>query len=109
MRIIVLGFFSISVVVYAASNGVHGVSGGDFSPTWAVFIAAVPVLFFNYVAPPRAAAVPHPVGQRRRLSQFIPPIVLIGLGLVFYWAGRGTRSKVAEIRIADPSLTDQVT
>src|SRR3954471_4571581 len=49
VRIIVLAFFSFSVIVYAASNGVHGVSGGDFSPTWTVFIAAVPVLFFNYV------------------------------------------------------------
>jgi glutamate:GABA antiporter len=49
VRIVVLAFFSLSVIVYAASNGVHGVSAGDFSPTWTVFIAAVPVLFFNYV------------------------------------------------------------
>jgi amino acid transporter len=49
VRIVVLGFFTLSVIIYAASNGVHGVSGGDFSPTWTVFIAAVPVLFFNYV------------------------------------------------------------
>ena len=63
VRIIVLGFFSISVVVYAASSGAHGVSGGDFSPTWAVFIAAVPLLFFDSRAPPRAAAVPLPWGN----------------------------------------------
>jgi amino acid transporter len=49
VRIGVLGFFVVTVVLYAASNGVHGVSGGDFKPTWAIFIAAVPVLFFNYV------------------------------------------------------------
>ncbi|WP_051323959.1 APC family permease [Candidatus Solirubrobacter pratensis] len=49
VRVVVLAFFSLSVIVYAASNGVHGVSAGDFSPTWTVFIAAVPVLFFNYV------------------------------------------------------------
>jgi glutamate:GABA antiporter len=49
VRIVVLAFFTLSVIVYAASNGVHGVKAGDFSPTWTVFIAAVPVLFFNYV------------------------------------------------------------
>src|SRR3954463_11845676 len=49
VRIVVLGFFSLTVVIYAISNGVHGVGVGDFSPTWGIFIAAVPVLFFNYV------------------------------------------------------------
>jgi amino acid transporter len=49
VRIVVLGFFSLTVVIYAISNGVHGVGTGDFKPTWAIFIAAVPVLFFNYV------------------------------------------------------------
>src|SRR3954452_16415592 len=49
VRVVVLAAFTLTVVVYAASNGVHGVGAGDFSPTWGVFIAAVPVLFFNYV------------------------------------------------------------
>src|SRR3954447_1011002 len=49
VRVVVLGGFTLTVLIYAASNGVHGVGAGDFSPTWAVFIAAVPVLFFNYV------------------------------------------------------------
>src|SRR3954451_23998556 len=49
VRIGVLGSFVLTVVLYAISNGVHGVSGGDFKPMWAIFIAAVPVLFFNFV------------------------------------------------------------
>jgi glutamate:GABA antiporter len=50
VRIVVLGFFAISVVVYAIRNGIHGTFGaGKFLPSYAVFIAAVPVLFFNYV------------------------------------------------------------
>src|SRR3954464_13404951 len=49
VRVIVLGGFTLTVIIYAASNGVHGVAAGDFSPTWAIFISAVPVLFFNYV------------------------------------------------------------
>lgn len=49
VRVLVLAFFTLTVVIYAFSHGVHGVSGGDFKPTWAIFIAATPVLFFNYV------------------------------------------------------------
>jgi amino acid transporter len=49
VRVLVLGFFTVTVVIYAFSHGVHSVSAGDFNPTWAVFIATVPVLFFNYI------------------------------------------------------------
>src|SRR3954449_5399776 len=49
VRIAVLGGFTLTVIIYAFSNGVHGVGAGDFKPTYAIFIAAVPVLFFNYV------------------------------------------------------------
>ena len=38
----------VSVIVYAARHGVHGFGGHAFLPTYAVFIAVVPVLFFNY-------------------------------------------------------------
>lgn len=48
-RIVLLGFFTISVVVYALKNGVQPLSSGDFVPTWAGFVALVPVLIFNYV------------------------------------------------------------
>jgi glutamate:GABA antiporter len=58
LRVALLVFFTITVVIYAAEHGVHGLGGGSFSPTWAVFIAAVPVLAFNYVGleVPSAAA-----------------------------------------------------
>jgi amino acid transporter len=49
VRVAVLGLFTVSVVIYAFSRGVHGFGPGDFKPTWAVFIATVPVLFFNYI------------------------------------------------------------
>jgi glutamate:GABA antiporter len=48
-RIIVLTFFTFSVIVYATRHGVHGFGAGSFAPSYAVFIAAVPLLFFNYV------------------------------------------------------------
>jgi amino acid transporter len=47
-RGLVLGLFTVSVIVYAAKHGLHGFGFGNFSPTYAVFIAVVPVLFFNF-------------------------------------------------------------
>jgi len=44
----VLTFFVVSVAIFAARHGVHGFGGHAFLPTYAVFIAVVPVLFFNY-------------------------------------------------------------
>src|SRR5438093_5645984 len=48
-RIIVLGFFTITVAIYAAKHGVHGISGGDLKPASAIFLGLVPYLLFNYV------------------------------------------------------------
>jgi glutamate:GABA antiporter len=48
-RIIVLGFFTFTVVLYAAEHGVHGISAGDLRPSMAVFLGLVPLLLFNYV------------------------------------------------------------
>lgn len=49
MRVVVLGFFTITVGVYAAKNGVHGFDVGKMSPTIGVFLGLVPILLFNYV------------------------------------------------------------
>ena len=48
-RIFVLGLFVVSTIVYAIKNGLSLPQGGEFKPTYALFIALVPVLFFNYV------------------------------------------------------------
>ncbi|MFJ8676135.1 APC family permease [Streptomyces sp. NPDC093589] len=48
-RIVLLGFFLVSVIVYAAEHGVHPLPAGEFAPTYAGFVALVPVLIFNYV------------------------------------------------------------
>lgn len=47
-RVALLGFFTITVGIYAAKYGVHGFGIGAFRPTWSIFIAAVPLLVFNY-------------------------------------------------------------
>jgi amino acid transporter len=40
--------FVITVAIYAAKHGVHGFGGHAFLPSYAIFIAVVPVLLFNY-------------------------------------------------------------
>ena len=49
MRVIVLGFFTLTLVIYAIDHGLHGPPLSDLKPTTAVFFALVPLLLFNYV------------------------------------------------------------
>jgi len=44
-----LGFFTATVVVYAARHGVHGVTVADLAPSWAVFVVVAPVLVYNFL------------------------------------------------------------
>jgi glutamate:GABA antiporter len=49
MRVFVLGFFTITVIVYAFKHGVHGFPVSDLKPTGTIFFALVPLVLFNYV------------------------------------------------------------
>src|SRR3954468_19061644 len=49
LRVFVLGFFTLTVIVYAGEHGVDGFGAHELSPTRAVFLGLVPVLLFNYV------------------------------------------------------------
>ena len=50
VRVGVLGFFSVTVLIYAIEHGVHGFGAGDFVPNdMLVFLGLVPLLLFNYV------------------------------------------------------------
>ncbi|HKT45610.1 MAG TPA: APC family permease [Gaiellaceae bacterium] len=48
LRGVVLGFFSLTMIVYGAKHGFSQFQG-HFSPTRAVFFGLVPILLFNYV------------------------------------------------------------
>jgi amino acid transporter len=69
-RIVLLGFFTVSVVVYAVKNGVQPLSGGDFVPTWAGFVALVPVLIFNYVGFELPSAATEEMNDPQRTVPF---------------------------------------
>jgi glutamate:GABA antiporter len=49
VRFVVLGFFSLTVIIYGMKHGFAGFQFGDVSPTRAVFFGLVPILLFNYV------------------------------------------------------------
>ena len=49
LRVFVLGFFTLTTIIYAAKHGVSGFPAGDLKPTGTVFLALVPLLLFNYV------------------------------------------------------------
>jgi glutamate:GABA antiporter len=48
-RFLLLGLFTISVIIYAARHGVHGLGAGNYKPSYVGFVALVGVLLFNYV------------------------------------------------------------
>jgi len=49
LRGVVLGFFSLTVIIYGFKHGAAGFSVSHMSPTRAVFFGLVPLLLFNYV------------------------------------------------------------
>jgi len=48
-RFILLGFFTITTLIYASKNGVHGVGVGDFGVSTAGFFGLAGVIMFGYV------------------------------------------------------------
>jgi glutamate:GABA antiporter len=49
LRVFVLGFFTLTVIVYAFKHGLHGFPASHLKPTGTIFFALVPLLLFNYV------------------------------------------------------------
>jgi amino acid transporter len=72
-RIALLSFFSLSVVVYAIKNGLHTPAAADFSPSYALFIALVPVLFFNFVG----FELPNAAGDEMKNPQRDVPFTVL--------------------------------
>ena len=66
---VLLGFFTVTVAIYGASSGIHGIAVGDLSPSTAGFIAVAPILLYSFVGIelPTAAA-----GEMRNPRRDIP-------------------------------------
>ena len=61
-QIVLLAFFSGTVVVYGVEHGVHGIAFGDLKPSYLVFIAVVPVLLYSFVG----IELPSTAGEEMR-------------------------------------------
>jgi amino acid transporter len=65
-QIVLLLFFTLTVVVYAVRHGVHGIGTGDLAPSPAVFIAVVPVLLYSFVGVELPATAAEEMRDPRR-------------------------------------------
>jgi amino acid transporter len=72
-RMFVLFGFTITAIIYAIKHGLNLPSGGDFSPTYTLFIALVPLLFFNYVG----FELPNAAGDEMKNAQRDVPITVL--------------------------------
>jgi amino acid transporter len=72
-RMFVLGFFTITTIIYAFKHGLHVPSAGKFSPTYTLFIALVPLLFFNYVG----FELPNAAGDEMENAQKDVPVTVL--------------------------------
>jgi amino acid transporter len=48
-RFLLLGVFTLSVIIYAVKHGAHGLGAGGYKPSAGGFVLLVGVLLFNYV------------------------------------------------------------
>ncbi|NLU70653.1 APC family permease [Streptomyces sp. HNM0574] len=79
-RIVLLGFFLVSVVLYAFRHGVHALPAGDFLPTYVGFVGLVPVLIFNYVG----FELPSTAAEEVRNPRRDIPLAILRSGLASF-------------------------
>jgi amino acid transporter len=65
-QVVLLVFFTVSVGLYGAAHGVHGISAGDLRPSWAAFLAVVPVLLYSFVGVELPSAASEELRDPRR-------------------------------------------
>jgi amino acid transporter len=65
-QIVLLTFFSATVVVYGIEHGVHGLAAGDLAPSFPVFIAVAPVLLYSFVGVELPSAAAEEMHDPRR-------------------------------------------
>ena len=72
-----LAFFSVSVALYGARHGAHGIAVGDLTPTSATFIAVVPVLLYSFVG----VELPSTAGEEMRNPRRDIPVAIARAGI----------------------------
>ena len=82
-RAILIGFFSITVLIYAAKHGLHGFGAGSYKPTWATFLLLTPILFFNF----EGFELPSEASEEMKDAKKDVPFNILrgGIGTVFMY------------------------
>jgi amino acid transporter len=83
IRVLLMAFFTLTVVFYAIGHGVHGFGGGAFKPTWAVFLLAAPILIFDL----EGFELPSSAGEELRNPRRDVPFAVLrsGIGTVLFY------------------------
>ena len=79
---------------------------------WAA-LATVALLYPGFGTAHPDDALPEGFAHARgafERSQFIPLVILLGIGVLFYWSGRSTRAQIADVPLvsdapAAPAIT----
>ena len=83
-RFILLGVFTISVIIYAAKHGAHGLGASGYKPSESGFVLLTGVLLFNYVG----FELPSSAGQEMTNPQRDVPFAIgrSAIGSFFLYA-----------------------
>jgi amino acid transporter len=71
-RFILLGFFTLTVIIYATKHGAHGLGASGYKPSEGGFVLLVGVLLFNYVG----FELPSSAGQEMKDPQRDVPFAI---------------------------------
>jgi len=83
LRVLLIAFFTLTVIFYAIGHGVHGLGGGAFKPTWAVFALAAPILIFNLEGFELPSSASEELKNPRRDVPFA--VLRSGIGTVLFY------------------------
>ena len=76
-RFLLLGLFTISVIIYAAKHGAHGLGASSYSPSAGGFVLLVGVLLFNFVG----FELPNSAGEEMTNPQRDVPFAIARSGV----------------------------
>jgi glutamate:GABA antiporter len=72
-RFLLLGLFTLSVIIFAVKHGVHGLGASGYKPTEGGFVLLVGVLLFNYVG----FELPSSAGEEMKNPQRDVPFAIV--------------------------------